>query len=54
MIGKILKSGEPWGFDLAYFFLSIAILPNLNKNKIDLEEKKELKKFGVKLKNDKR
>ena len=44
------KSGEPWGFDLAYFFLSIAILPNLNKDKIDLEEKKELKKIWGQIK----
>lgn len=39
------KSGEPWGFDLVYFFISIAILPNLKKNKLNIKEKKELMKI---------
>ena len=39
------KSGEPWGFDLVYFFISIAILPNLEKEKLHKKEKKELSKI---------
>ena len=43
------KSGEPWGFDLVYFFISVAILPNLNQKKINKEEKKELTKIWKKI-----
>ena len=38
------KSGESWGFDLVYFFISVAILPNLKKNKLNVGEKRELLK----------
>ena len=39
------KSGEVWGYDLVYFYLSVALLPNLNRNSFSKKEKKELLKM---------
>lgn len=44
------KKDEINNYDLVYFFLSTIILPNLNKTKINFNEKRKIKKIWNKIK----